>query len=83
MIDTALKDLIKQALREVLEEQQQGPLVPLEKVATMLGCRDARTALRALATSGIPVAQIGQKRFVNRTSLEAIAKMRKAGRLAS
>ena len=57
MIDNALKDLIKQALREVLSEGQ-GPLMPIAEVTKMLGCRDVRTARQALAARGVPVEQM-------------------------
>jgi DNA-binding GntR family transcriptional regulator len=82
MIDAALKDLIKEAVREALAEQQ-GPLMPIAEVAKMLGCRDVRTARQALAARGVPVEQIGRGWFVNRANLEVIGQMRKAGRMAS
>lgn len=82
MIDTALKDLIKDAVREVLAEQQ-GPLMPIADVAKMLRCRDVRTARQALASIGVPVQQIGRGYFVNRANLDVIGQMSKRGRLAS
>lgn len=81
MIDNALKDLIKQAVREVLQESQQGPLVPIADVAKMLGCKDVRTARAALAGRGVPVEQIGRNYFVNRGNLEVIGQMAPVGRL--
>jgi hypothetical protein len=80
MIDDALKDLVKQAIREVLSEGQ-GPLIQISEVAKMLGCRDDRTARRALASRGVPVEQIGRGYFVNRSNLEVIGQMAKVGRL--
>ena len=80
MIDNALKTLIKEAVREVIAEQQ-GPLMPISDVAKMLGCRDVRTARQALAGRGVPVEQIGRGWFVNRANLEVIGQMAKVGRL--
>jgi hypothetical protein len=82
MIDTALSELIENAVRKVLREQQ-GPLMPIAEVAKMLGCRDVRTARQALAARGVPVEQIGRGWFVNRANLEVIGQMAKRGRMAS
>lgn len=81
MFDAALKEIIKEAVREVLAEGA-GPLLSIEAVAKMIGCKDARTARSALASRGIPVEQIGRNYFVNREHLEAIGSIRRHAKVA-
>lgn len=72
----ALKELVKEAVREVLLEGA-GPLMTIDAVAQMLGLRDPRSARKALAERGIPVERVGTKWVVNREHLAVIGTMRR------